>query len=169
MNGPGAVGELAQATRVGGEGDDFHEDRQAFLGHRRRGRALGQEGADRLVQAVEGGADVHQSFVDFQRPDVALVEHRVGADLDVVGARRRVSDDAVGLEHADGFLGLAEHPVEAVLQQADGFLGAEHLGFVLEVATAVDVVQVIGEHQAQVGQGRIASVEGVGGGAVQFL
>ncbi len=34
---------------VRGEGDHFHQNRQAFLGHRGRGRALGQKGADRLA------------------------------------------------------------------------------------------------------------------------
>ena len=35
VDGAGAVGQLAQAGRVGGEGDHFHENGQAFLGHRR--------------------------------------------------------------------------------------------------------------------------------------
>ncbi|MCY1426017.1 hypothetical protein D9M71_418250 [compost metagenome] len=32
-----------------------------------------------------------------------------------------------------------------------------------------DVVQVVGEHQAEVGEGRVTGVEGVGGRAVEFL
>lgn len=155
MDRTGAVGQFAQAARVGSEGDDFHQDRQAFLGHRRRGRAFGQEGADRLIKPVERGADVDQPFVDFQGAYVALVEHRVGADLDVVSARRRVGHNTVGLEHADGFLGLAEHFVQPGLQQVHSLLGGEDLRFVLQVAAAIDVVEVVGHHQAEIGQGRI--------------
>ncbi len=128
VNSARAVGELAQATRVGGEGDDLHQNRQALLGHRGRRRAFGQESADRLVLAVEGSADVHQAFMDFQGAHVAIVEHRIGADLDVVGPRRCIRNDAVGLEHANGFFRLAEHLVQAGLQQGDGVLGGEGLG-----------------------------------------
>ena len=130
---------------------------------------MDEEGADRLVQAVEGGADVHQPFVDFQGAHIALVEHRIGADLDVVGAGRRIGDDAVGLEHPDGFLGFAKYLVQAMLQQVDRILGRQRLRLILEVAAAVDVVQVFGQHHAQVGQGRVAGVERVGRGAVQLL
>ncbi|MNE37517.1 hypothetical protein D3C80_1313720 [compost metagenome] len=56
-----------------------------------------------------------------------------------------------------------------MLEHLDRFLGGQRLGLILEVATAIDVVQVIGEHQAQVGQGRVAGMERVGRGAVQLL
>ena len=128
---PGAIGQLAQAGRVGGEGDHLHQDRQAFLGHGGGRRSLGEEGADRLAQAVQGGADVHQALVDLQRAHVALVEQGVGAYLDVVGAGRRVGDDAVGLEHADGALLLAEHGVQPRLEDRYDLLGGQGLGFVL--------------------------------------
>ena len=166
---PGAIGQLAQAGRVGGEGDHLHQDRQAFLGHGGGRRPLGEEGADRLAQAVQGGADVHQALVDLQRAHVALVEQGVGAHLDVVGAGRRVGDDAVGLEHADGALLLAEHGVQPRLEDRHDLLGGQGLGFVLEIAAVGDVVQVVGEHQAEVGQGRITGMEGVRGRAVEFL
>jgi len=66
---------------------------------------------------------MHQPFMDFQRAHVALVEHRIGADLNVIRAGRRVRDNAIGLEHPDGFLGLAEHFAQAGLQQVHSVLG----------------------------------------------
>src|SRR5690606_39408728 len=42
-------------------------------------------------------------------------------------------------------------------------------GRVLQGATLGDVVEVVGEHQAEVGQGRVAGMEGIGGGAVKLL
>ncbi|MCY1293487.1 hypothetical protein D9M70_427480 [compost metagenome] len=110
---------------------------------------------------------MHQPFVDFQGAHVALVEHGVGADLDVVGAGGGVGDYAVGLDYADGV--VAEHRAQPTLQHVHRVFGGQGLGLVLEVATEGDVVQVIEEHQAQVGQGRVAGVEGVGGGAVELL
>src|SRR3546814_15601784 len=103
-----------------------------FRSHRGRGWALGQEGADRLIQTVEGSADVYQAFMDFQGPNVTVVEHRIGTDLDVVGAGRRIGHDPVGLEHPDGFLGFAEDPVEAMLQQAYSVLGGQDIRFALQ-------------------------------------
>ncbi len=50
-----------------------------------------------------------------------------------------------------------------------GILGGEGLGFVLERAAPVDIVQVVGHHQAQVGQGRVTGMERIGSGAVQLL
>ena len=169
MDGPGAVGELAQAAGVGGESDHLHENGQPFLGHGRRGRPLRRERADRLVEAIECGAHVHQAFVDLQCAHVSAVEHRVGTHLDVIGTGRSVGHDTVGLEHADGLLGLAEDLVQAPLKDRYGFLGGKVLRLVLQVAPAVDVVQIIGQHQAQVGQGRVAGMEGVGGRAIQLL
>jgi hypothetical protein len=112
---------------------------------------------------------VHQPFVDFKRTHVAVVEHRIGADLDVIGTRRRVRDDAVGLKHPDGFFGLAKHLVQPRLQQVHGIFGGEGFRFVLERATVVDVVQVIGHHQPQVGQRRVARMKRIGRGAIQLL
>ncbi|MCY1358650.1 hypothetical protein D9M69_451920 [compost metagenome] len=120
-----------------------------------------------MVLAIQGGAHVHQPLVDFQGTHVALVEHRVGADLDVVGPRRGVGDDAIGLEHTDGV--IAEYRPQPALQQVHGVLGGEVLDLVLEVAAIGDVVQVVRKHQAEVGQGRVAGVEGIGGGAVELL
>ncbi|MNQ59682.1 hypothetical protein D3C85_739410 [compost metagenome] len=168
MDGAGAVGQLAQPGRIGGEGNHLHEDGQPFLGDGRGRRALGQEGADRLVQPVERGADMHQAFVHCQSADVALVEQGIGADLDVVGARRRIGEDAVGLEHPHHRL-VAEHAVELALQHGHRIAGIDGLGFVLEVAAVGDVVQVGGEHHAQIGQGRVAGMEGIGRRAIQLL
>src|SRR3546814_5733789 len=42
VNGTGAIGQLAQATWVRGEGNDLHQDCQAFLGHRGRGWEIGR-------------------------------------------------------------------------------------------------------------------------------
>jgi len=112
---------------------------------------------------------VHQPLVDFQSAHVALVEQRIAADLDVVGAGRGVGEDAIGLEHADYALALAEHRIKALLQQGDRLLGVQRLGFVLQVAAIGDVVQVIGEHQPEVGERRVSGVEGIGCGAVEFL
>jgi len=50
-----------------------------------------------------------------------------------------------------------------------GILGGEDLRFVFQVAAAVDVVQVVRHHQAEVGQGRVAGVERIGRSAVQLL
>ncbi len=169
VDGTGAVGELAQAAGVGGKGDHLHENRQALLGYRRRGRAFGQEGADRLVQAIERGTDMHQPFVHLQGAHIAGVEHGIGTHLDVVGTGCGVGDDTVGLEHANGPFGLAEHVVQPVLEDLHRLLGGEILWLILEVTTAIDVVQVVRQHQAKVGQGRVTGVEGIRGGAVQFL
>ena len=167
VDGAGAVGQLAQAVRIGGEGDHLHQNGQAFLGHGRRGRPLGQEGAHRLVEAVEGGAYVHHALMHFQRAHVAFVEQGIAADLDVVGAGGGVGDDAVGLQHANGV--VAEHLGQAFLEDGHGVLGGEALRLVMQVAAGGDVVQVVGKHQAEVGQGRVAGMEGVRGRAVQLL
>ena len=44
---------------------------------------------------------------------------------------------------------------QALLQHVHRIPGAERLGFVFQVATGVDVVEVVGEHQAEVGQRRL--------------
>ena len=103
----------------------------------------------------------------FQRLDVALVETRIAADLDVIGASGRVGKDAVGLEHANGV--VAEHPGQALLQDVHRITGTEGLGLVFQVTTRSDVVEVVREHQAEVGQGRITGMKGVGGSAIQLL
>lgn len=169
VDGTGAIGQLAQAAGIGGEGDHLHEDRQSLLGHRGGRRPLGQKSANRLVLPVERGGHVDQPLVHLQSAHVALVEQRVAADLDVVGAGRGVGDDAVGLEHANRALVLAEHPVQALLKLLHGSAGIEGLGLVLEVAAIGDLVQVVGQHQAEIGQGRVAGVEGIRSGAVELL
>ncbi len=55
------------------------------------------------------------------------------------------------------------------MQQVHGVLGGEDFRLVLQVATAIDVVQVVGHHQAEVGQGRVTGMERIGGSAVQLL
>ncbi|VVM60097.1 hypothetical protein PS681_01223 [Pseudomonas fluorescens] len=112
---------------------------------------------------------MHQTFVDLQRAHVAIVEHRVGTDLDVIGARCGVSNNAVRLEHANGFLGLAKDLVQTGLQQVHSVFGGEGFRLVFQIASAIDVVQVVGHHQAEVGQRRVTGVKGIGRSPVQLL
>ena len=107
--------------------------------------------------------------MDLQRADIAVVEHRVSADLDVVGTGRRVGDDTVRLEYTDGLFSLTEHLVQAMLEYFHGLLGGKVLRLVLQVTQAIDVVQVVGEHQAQIGQGRVTGMKSIGCGAVELL
>ena len=55
------------------------------------------------------------------------------------------------------------------MQQVDRILGSQGLGFVLERAAPVDIVQVVGHHQAQIGKSRVTGMERIGSGAVQLL
>ena len=112
---------------------------------------------------------MHQAFVHFQGFNVALVEHRVGADLDVVRTRRGIGKNAVGLEDPNGIFGLAKHLVEALLQQVDSLFGGQRLGLIFKVAALVDVVEKVGKHQTKIGQGWISGMKGVRGGAVELL
>ncbi len=100
---------------------------------------------------------------------IAGVEHGIGTHLDVVGTGCGIGDDTVGLEHANGPFSLAEHVVQPVLEDLHRLLGGEILWLILEVTTAIDVVQVVRQHQAKVGQGRVTGVESIRGGAVQLL
>ncbi len=112
---------------------------------------------------------MHQPFVDLQRAHVTLVEQRVAADLDVVGTGGRIGEDAVGLEDADHALAFAEHHIQTLLQQLDGLRRGEILRLVAQVTAIGNVVQVVGEHQAEVGQGWVAGMESVGRRAVELL
>ena len=167
LNRPGTVGQLAQACRIGVERQDLHQNGQPFLGHRGRRRSLGQEGTDRLVLAVETGRHMHHPLVHSQNVQVTLVEHRIAADLDVVGTRGGISDDTVGLEHAHRLV-VRERLVHACLQnlhrvgRRDGFRVARQFG-------TGNVLQRLAEHDAQVGQGRIAGVKSVRCRAIELL
>src|SRR5690606_41570183 len=135
-----------RAVRAGGVGGHLHEDGQALVGDGRRGRPLGQEGADRLVHAVGRGADVYPALVPLQGAHVTLVEQGIGANLDVVGTGGGIGDYAVGNDHPHRV--VAEHGGQAPLQHVHRLVRAQGLGLVGQVAARVDVVQVVGEHQA---------------------
>ena len=80
-----------------------------------------------LQLAVETRADVDPAFVDFEQIDLALGEHHAAADLDVVGPRGGVGQDAVVEPRQHDFV-AGEEAAVFLVQPLDDFFGRERLG-----------------------------------------
>ena len=156
-----AVGQPTHPAGVRRERQHLRQHRQPFLRDRGRRRPLAQERADRLTLAVQRRAQVDPAFVDFQQPHLARREAGVAADLDVVAAGRRVGHDAVGQPHAHRRRVL-EEARQPLRQDFDRLPGVQRRPLPAEQRLGRQVVEHVGHHLAEVGQGRSAGVEAVG-------
>ena len=110
-----------------------------------------------------------QTLVDFQRSYVTFVEHRITADLDVISTGSGIGKNAIRFEYANHAFTFAKHQIQPALQQVHRLRCGKHFGFVLEVAAVSNVVQIVGQHQSEVGERRITSMKGVRSSAVKLL
>jgi len=70
---------------------------------------------------------MHPYFVDFQHPQITHVEHRIGAQFDVIGAGGGIGEDAVAEHGAQAFAG--KYGLYFFIQDGDCILCVDGFGF----------------------------------------
>ena len=162
------MGQAAHAARMRGEGEHLRQHRQAFLRHRGGRRSLAQEGTNRLMLSVPGGAEVDPAFMHFQYADVAQREAGILAQFDVIAAGGGVGDNAVRKPDAHR-RGILKEVAQTLRQNTHRLGGIEHRLGRRRMSVAHQIVQRAGERDSQVAKTRIAGVKAFRGTAIKTL